>query len=85
MVDSIKPTYRTIPSGSSVNRQAQAQGVESHTDERRAHSKTRPPFERRKKQDRRRESEYRPVYDMRQGRGRRKEDRDYHPTIETDA
>ncbi len=78
MVDSIRPTYRTIP----TRRSRQSQGVESHNEKK--HRGTSPLKERRKKKDRRSDSGNRSVYDMRHSNGRRKEDRG-HPGIEVDV
>ena len=86
MVDSIKPTYRSVPLNNQGKKTVEApEGSQGAGDD--AHQLGTPPplRDRRKKRDRRQnQRDSRPVYDMRSGRGRRKTDRG-HPTITTKA
>ena len=83
MVDSIKPTYRTVASPKVKRRTQEAPEVESHVDEKEAPSNW-AGYERRRGGDRRNAGagESKTLYEMRHSRGRRKTDQN-HPRIET--
>lgn len=80
MVDSIRPTYRAVP----TRRNTLSQEVESHGDERYSRNSDLKKQERRKRKDRRNGRGNRLVYDMRHTQGRRKDDRG-HPTVEVEV
>lgn len=75
MVDSIRPTYRPIPTRSTTERVKESSEVETPTDDKagQAYVVTKDRRQKRDRRDRNRQS--RPVYDMRSGNGRRKDDK----------
>lgn len=85
MVDSIKPTYRSIAAPPvKGSRQQEAQGVESHSDQRDQNQRIWAGRDRRRggdRRDRETEAQKKAMFDMRNSKGRRKTDRVY-PKIE---
>ena len=83
MVDSIKPTYRTL-STPAKPRRSETQEVETHSDEKTYTDADWNGVERRSGGDRRddQQNEDRAIYNMRQSRGRRRGDQ---PKISTKA
>ncbi len=75
MVDSIRPTYRQLPTRSASERVKQSSEVETPTDDKAGQSYIVTKDRRQKKDRRDRGRHSRPVYDMRSGSGRRKDDK----------
>ncbi len=85
MVDSIKPTYGTVPPKSKLQKEVEAlSSTQADKDERMPFIPPQRPLERRKRGDRRSKLACRGLYDMRQSKGRRKTDYPHSP-IETEV
>ncbi|MFL0809180.1 MAG: hypothetical protein K6L76_02080 [Agarilytica sp.] len=76
MVDSIRPTYRTVTPQKVTERVKESSAVETHSDDKEAGQDYIVNKDRRQvKERRKRGGQKRSLYDMRTSRGRRKEDR----------